>query len=133
MKKFLVFLLITCLGAFTLAQDIPEPEVYEATNEEITWDFEDEWDPCSFSATELEQVEMLSDMFYEHAEEKIVQRLFDHPEYQDLIRSLTDELHTDLELILDVCRDGQEDMYDWTMSSDMSSVMRDLHEYIELV
>jgi hypothetical protein len=36
----------------------------------------DDWDPCGYVLNQLDVVEEISDLFHEHAEEKIIQRLF---------------------------------------------------------
>lgn len=129
MKKLVVSLLfvlsfqfVTLVSYAQEAQDVIDTSPY-------MW--EEERDPCDFRSFELDTVETLSDMFYEHAEEKIVQRLFKDPAYQNLVRGMTDDLIASLENSLDVCRDGQIDLYIWTSPMSFAALEDNLREYVE--
>jgi hypothetical protein len=46
---------------------------------------------------------------------------------------MTDELMMDLENAMDVCRDGQDDLYNWRAPMSMSEFERYMQDYVEVV
>ena len=103
MKKLAVFLVfILSFQVFSLSIQAQDYELTDEEMREMERDIaelqvdeakeispvlmKEERDPCHFRSVDLEDIEMISDMFTKHAEDKIVKRLFSDKEYQALVR-----------------------------------------------
>lgn len=92
---------------------------------------EDEWwyldDACSFDDSEIESVRMIRDLFEQHIEDRIVRRLFEHDDFQQLVRVYTDEFVSRIDSTLMSCESWS---YTFWQFWDYQEVVETLRNYV---